>query len=104
MKGDVLPILALLHTESRPLTSPHTLTVQLECAPSTWGDSWFTRRLHLLRVQPFLLLLVGQPVLAGPYPGAPAQRLQASCLLAALLPGPPPFWGGGEVAGRVCCM
>ena len=66
MKGDVLPILALLYTESRPLTGPHTLTVQLECAPSTWGDSWFTGRLHLLRVQPFLLLLVGQPNLATP--------------------------------------
>ena len=41
-------------------------------------------------------------VLAGPYPGAPAQLLQVSCLLAAPFPAPHHLSGGrGEVAGIV---
>ena len=41
-------------------------------------------------------------MLAGPYPGAPAQLLQVSCLLAAPFPAPHHLSGGrGEVAGIV---
>ena len=89
----------LHHTKSHPLTGQHTLAVKLEYALGTWGGSWHTRRSLLLLVQPLLLMLAGQPVVAGPYPRALAQLLQVSCLLASPLLAP---IGGWQGASAVC--
>ena len=91
----------LHHTKSHPLTGQHTLAVKLEYALGTWGGSWHTRRSLLLLVQPLLLMLAGQPVVAGPYPRALAHCAAAAGQLLVGIPSPGPH---GGMAGSDCCM